>query len=162
MREDALCIEQAGCSSAAQGRHHEDQTGSGPATTIEEPWGIESVPKDVELRVWAYARGIVGTPQYRAFAVASADLERSTGTQELLAEYRRATPDAEGSDPDPAVFDDATGILARVERNEVLMAFLQAQADFVALLGEADNRTRGRIELNVAGVPPDRRECHGL
>ena len=110
----------------------------------------QEAKQDVELRVMAFARGILETPEYRAFRQANGDLAKNQEARELLRQYQLKTAEVQRKGFDAASLDELKALQVRVKSNETLTAFYNTQAALVALLKQTNDRISEKIGQQFA------------
>ena len=110
----------------------------------------QEAKQDVERRVWAFARAIVDTQEYRSFMDANSALQLDREARELLQQYQLKTAEVQRKGFDPATLDELKALQVRVKSNETLTAFYNAQAAVVACLKQTNDRISERIGQQFA------------
>ncbi|HIH02914.1 MAG TPA: YlbF family regulator [Methanoregulaceae archaeon] len=106
--------------------------------------------QDVELRVMAFARGIIASPEYQPFMQTNGDLAKNQETGDLLRKYQLKTAEVQRKGFDAASLDELKALRVRVKSNETLTAFYNTQAALVALLKQTNDRISEKIGQQFA------------
>ena len=110
----------------------------------------QEAKQDVELRVMAFARGIVASPEYQAFMQANGELAKNLEARSLLQQYQLKTNEVQHRGYDAASLDELKALQVRVKENATLTAFYTTQAALVALLKETNDRISAKIGQQFA------------
>ena len=105
----------------------------------------QEAKRDVELRVMAFARAIVASPEYQAFMQANGELAKNQEARSLLQQYQLKMNEVQHQGYDAASLDELKAVQLRVKENATLTAFYTTQAALVALLKETNDRISARI-----------------
>jgi cell fate (sporulation/competence/biofilm development) regulator YlbF (YheA/YmcA/DUF963 family) len=110
----------------------------------------QEIRQDVERRVWAFARAIVNTLEYRSFMDANAALQQDREARSLLQQYQLKTNEVQHRGYDAASLDELKALQVRVRSNGTLTAYYTAQAAVVACLTQTNDRISEKIGQQFA------------
>ncbi len=113
--------------------------------------------EEIKNKTKEFAQAILESKEYKLFISASDDLEKNEDANNLLKDFQKKQMELQYRGFDPSLMEELRELQTKINRNEIIQQFANAQNELVDLLKRTNNIISLRI--NMPFVSANRGGC---
>lgn len=121
--------------------------------------GVEGnkMNEEIKNKTKEFAQAILESKEYKTFISATDDLEKNEDANDLLKDFQKKQMELQYRGFDPSLMEELRELQTKINRNEIIQQFANAQNELVDLLKRTNNIISLRI--NMPFVSANRGGC---